>query len=112
MVQEIINHNGLKISPAELEAILAEHPLIADAAVAGVPFENTEVPRAFVSLCPKVEWSQKTVDNIKDFVKLRVSENKQLSGGIVFVEQVPRLQSGKVWRAELKKMEAGSWKVL
>ncbi|THY57296.1 acetyl-CoA synthetase-like protein [Aureobasidium pullulans] len=109
---EIINYNGLKIAPAELEAILTEHPLVADVAVAGVAVDDTEVPRAFVTLRPKVDPTPKTAEDIKEFVKQRISEHKQLSGGIVFVEKVPRLQSGKVWRAELGKLEASSWKVL
>lgn len=103
-LQEIINYNGLKIAPAELEAILTEHPLVADVAVAGVAVDDTEVPRAFITLRSKVESTPKTAEDIKEFVKKHVSEHKQLSGGIVFVEKVPRLQSGKVWRRELKKL--------
>ncbi|THX74879.1 acetyl-CoA synthetase-like protein [Aureobasidium pullulans] len=110
--KEIINYNGLKIAPAELEAILTEHPLVADVAVAGVAVDDTEVPRAFITLRPEVDPTLKTAEDIKEFVKQRISEHKRLSGGIVFVEQVPRLQSGKVWRAELGKLEASSWKVL
>lgn len=111
-LQEIINYNGLKIAPAELEAILTEHPLVADVAVAGVAVDDTEVPRAFIALRPEVDPTPKTAEDIKEFVKQRISEHKRLSGGIVFVEQVPRLQSGKVWRAELERLEASSWKVL
>ncbi|THY15831.1 acetyl-CoA synthetase-like protein [Aureobasidium pullulans] len=102
--KEIINYNGLKIAPAELEAILTEHPLVADVAVAGVAVDDTEVPRAFITLRPKAESTPKTAEDIKEFVKQHVSEHKQLSGGIVFVQKVPRLQSGKVWRRELKKL--------
>ncbi|KAH0150745.1 acetyl-CoA synthetase-like protein, partial [Aureobasidium melanogenum] len=46
--KDIINHNGLKIAPAELEEVLCEHPFIADAAVVGIQDQETEVPRAFV----------------------------------------------------------------
>ncbi|KAI5250695.1 acetyl-CoA synthetase-like protein [Aureobasidium subglaciale] len=104
--KEIINYNGLKIAPAELEDILCEHPSVADAAVAGIKVGETEVPRAFVALQPQTEQCQKLEDDIKNFVKLRVSEHKQLHGGIVFVETVPRLLSGKVWRKRLDEMVA------
>ncbi|CAD0090117.1 unnamed protein product, partial [Aureobasidium vineae] len=104
--QEIINHNGLKVAPAELEAILCEHPSVADAAVAGVVAQDTEIPRAFVALRPGADDCQKTADNIQDYVKQRVSDHKQLRGGVIFVETVPRLLSGKVWRAKLKEMVA------
>ncbi|KAI4717602.1 acetyl-CoA synthetase-like protein [Aureobasidium sp. EXF-10727] len=104
--KEIINYNGLKVAPAELEAILGEHPSVADAAVAGVVVQDTEIPRAFVALRPGAEDCQKTADDIQDYVKQRVSDHKQLRGGVVFVEAVPRLLSGKVWRAKLKEMVA------
>ena len=55
VLQEIINYNGLKVAPAELEAVLCEHSSVADAAVAGVKVHDTEVPRAFVALRPGVE---------------------------------------------------------
>jgi 4-coumarate--CoA ligase len=102
--QEIINHNGLKVAPAELEAVLCEHSSVADAAVIRVVAQDTEVPRAFVALHPGVEECQQTVEDIQDHVKQRLSDHKQLRGGVVFVKTVPRLLSGKVWRAKLKEM--------
>lgn len=107
-LQEIINYNGLEVAPAELEAVLCEHPSIADAAVAGVKAHGTEVPRAFVALRPSVENCQSTAEDIQDYVKQRLSDHKQLRGGVAFVETVPRLLSGKVWRAKLKELAAGS----
>lgn len=106
-LQEIINYNGLKVAPAELEAVLCEHPSIADAAVAGVKAGDTEVPRAFVVLRPGVEDCQSTTEDIQDYIKERLSDHKQLRGGVVLVDTVPRLLSGKVWRAKLEEMIAG-----
>jgi acyl-coenzyme A synthetase/AMP-(fatty) acid ligase len=83
---------------------LCEHPFIADAAVIGIQDQETEVPRAFIALRPGVEASQKTAEDIRGYLKQRVSDRKQLRGGVVFVESVPRLLSGKVWRAKLKEM--------
>jgi 4-coumarate--CoA ligase len=96
----------LKVAPAELEAVLCEHLSIADAAVIGVAAQDTEVPRAFVALRPNVEDCQQTVEDIQDYIKQRLSDHKQLRGGVVFVETVPRLLSGKVWRAKLEEMVA------
>jgi 4-coumarate--CoA ligase len=98
----------LKIAPAELEAILLDHPSVADAAVVGVTAEETEVARALVMLRPHAKDEQSTADDIIDFVKQRVSEYKQLRGGVVFVESIPRLLSGKIWRARLNEMMAGT----
>lgn len=87
---------------------MLEHPSIADAAVIGIQDQETEVPRAFIALRPGVEASQKTAEDIQSYVKQRVSDRKQLRGGVAFVESVPRLLSGKVWRAKLKEMIASS----
>ncbi|KAI4853312.1 acetyl-CoA synthetase-like protein [Aureobasidium sp. EXF-8845] len=104
--KDIINYNGLKVAPAELEAVLCEHSSVADAAVIGVVAQHTEVPRAFVALHPGLKSCQQTVEDIQDHIKQRLSDHKQLRGGVIFVETVPRLLSGKVWRAKLEEMVA------
>lgn len=86
--------------------MLCEHPFVADAAVAGVRAHGTEVPRGFVALRPGIENGQGTAENIQDFVKQHLSDHKQLRGGVAFVETVPRLVSGKIWRARLEEMIA------
>lgn len=37
MTQELIKVKGNQVAPAELEALLLEHPAVADAAVIGIP---------------------------------------------------------------------------
>ncbi|KAG9698234.1 acetyl-CoA synthetase-like protein, partial [Aureobasidium melanogenum] len=106
--KDIINYNGLKIAPAELEELLCEHPSIADAAVAGIQAQDTEVPRAFVALRPDVDTNEQTAADIRGHIKQRLSDYKQLRGGVVFVKSVPRLLSGKIWRAKLKEMVASN----
>jgi long-chain acyl-CoA synthetase len=47
--KEMIKFKGFGIAPAEIEALLIEHPAIADAAVIGKPHpEAGEIPKAFV----------------------------------------------------------------
>jgi 4-coumarate--CoA ligase len=96
----------LKVAPAELEAVLCEHSSVADAAVIGIVAQDTEVPRAFVALNPGIKDCQHTVEDIQEHLKQRLSDYKQLRGGVVFVESVPRLLSGKVWRAKLEEIVA------
>ena len=53
-VKELIKVKGFQVAPAELEALLLTHPSIADAAVIGIPDEESgEVPRAFIVVKPQ-----------------------------------------------------------
>ena len=62
------------MAPAELEALLLEHPLIADVAVIGIPDERAgERPKAFVVKRPGVDLGEQEV---KKFVGEQASEYK------------------------------------
>uniref|UniRef100_A0A182FB05 Luciferin 4-monooxygenase n=1 Tax=Anopheles albimanus TaxID=7167 RepID=A0A182FB05_ANOAL len=99
-IKELIKYKAFQVPPAELEAILLEHPKISDAAVIGVPDERAgELPLAFVVL---EDGEQLTEAEVKDFVAGRVSEQKQLRGGVRFVSQIPKTASGKILRRELR----------
>jgi 4-coumarate--CoA ligase len=74
--------------------------------VTGVVAKDTEVPRAFVALRPGAEHCHETAEDIQNYIKQRLSDHKQLRGGVVFVDVVPRLLSGKVWRVKLEEMVA------
>lgn len=96
--KELIKVNALQVSPAELEAVLLSHDDIADAAVVGVVLDGQECPRAYVQA--KKPLSE---GSIQQYMKDRVAKHKQLSGGVKFVDEVPRLASGKLHRRVLKK---------
>jgi 4-coumarate--CoA ligase len=90
--QELIKYKGLQVAPAELEALLISHPDIADAAVIGVEAEGTEVPRAYVV----ADQKKISAGQIAAFVKGHVAGYKQLRGGVVFLDVIPKSASGKV----------------
>jgi 4-coumarate--CoA ligase len=102
-LQELIKYKGLQVAPAELEGVLLSHPSILDAAVIGVEQDGTEVPRAFVVIGKKISEKE-----IKAFVKSRVAGYKQLRGGVVFVDAIPKNASGKILRKELRKISQQS----
>ena len=65
-LKELIKYNGFQVPPAELEVILLSHPEIQDAAVIGLPDEESgELPLAFIVKRP---GSNVTAAQIVEFV--------------------------------------------
>lgn len=101
-LKELIKVNSLQVAPAELESVLRSHPDILDAVVVGIRDEKCgEIPRAFV-----VRRSQSTINSkeLEQFVSNQVSKHKQLTGGINFIESIPKTASGKILRREIKRL--------
>lgn len=102
-MQELIKYKGLQVAPAELEALLLSHELILDAAVIGVPDPDgsgNELPRAYVV----ADRSKISADQIKEFVRKNLAQHKQLRGGVVYLDVIPKSPSGKILRRELREM--------
>lgn len=106
--KELIKYNAYQIAPAELENILLECPLVADAAVIGIydSKNETEVPRAYVTLGPVGKPMDPKVAEaeIHKYVNGKVTPYKRLRGGIVFIDVVPKSVSGKILRKELREL--------
>jgi 4-coumarate--CoA ligase len=100
--KELIKVNALQVAPAELEAVLLEHDDIADAGVVGIVLGNEEWPRAYVRLKEGL-IGRLSETEIQQYMKNRVAKHKQLVGGVKFVDEVPRLASGKIQRKVLKE---------
>jgi acyl-CoA synthetase (AMP-forming)/AMP-acid ligase II len=100
-LKELIKVNGLQVAPAELEALLVNHPGIADAAVIGIPNEKSgEAPKAYV--VRKSSHTSLTAKEIADYIAKQVAGHKHLRGGIEFVDSIPKSASGKILRRLLR----------
>lgn len=101
--QELIKVNALQVAPAELEAVLLQHRAVADAAAVGITHpDGQEWPRAYITL--KAEFKGKVgAEDIHQHMKVKVAKHKQLVGGVVFVDEVPKLASGKIMRKVMKE---------
>ncbi|KAJ2895268.1 putative 4-coumarate- ligase protein [Zalerion maritima] len=99
--KELIKVNALQVAPAELEGVLMEHDAIADAAVVGIAIDNEEFPRAYVVMQPYAAGKIRPED-LQEWIKPRVAKHKQLTGGVVFIDEVPKLQSGKIQRKTMR----------
>ncbi|MCS7023809.1 MAG: AMP-binding protein [Bryobacteraceae bacterium] len=98
--KELIKYKGLQVAPAELEAVLVSHPMVADAAVIGVPDEEAgEAPKAFV-----VAKGPVTADEILQFVASQVAPYKKVRY-VEFVDAIPKSPSGKILRRVLRERE-------
>ena len=104
-VKELIKYKGLQVAPAELEAVLLQHPAIADAAVYPLLDEEAgEIPKAAIVL---KAGATATVDEILAFVQERVSPQKRVRA-VAFVDAIPKSASGKILRRILIERERAS----
>lgn len=104
-LKEIIKYNGFQVAPAEIEALLLNHPNISDAAVVGMTDESAgEVPVAFVV---KSNGSQITEEEIKQYISKQVVYYKRIKR-VFFTDSIPKAPSGKILRKDLRaRLAAG-----
>ncbi|KAF2497044.1 4-coumarate-CoA ligase [Lophium mytilinum] len=105
--KELLKYKGLQIAPAEIEGLLDTHPAIQEAAIVGLPIEGgSEVPRAYIVADP----GKISEDEVKEFVKSKLADYKQIRGGVVYVDELPKNAIGKILRRDLRdraKKEVG-----
>ncbi|XP_032525344.2 uncharacterized protein LOC116776292 [Danaus plexippus] len=99
-LKELIKYKSYQVPPAEIETTLLKHPSVLDAGVVGVPHPvSGEVPVAFV-----VKSGPVTEAELVKFVAERLSNPKHIRGGVIFIDEIPRNQTSKILRKELRKM--------
>src|SRR6266850_6864966 len=100
--KEMIKYKGFPVAPAEVEAVLLEHPAVRDCGVVAKPdAEAGEIPCAFVVVRDSFMASDALRRQLCDFVADRLAHHKQ-PREVRFVESLPRTPSGKILRRELR----------
>jgi long-chain acyl-CoA synthetase len=100
--KEMIKYKGFGIAPAEIEALLFEHPSVGDVAVIGKPDQEAgEVPKAFV--VPK-KGVTLTPEELLGWARGRLAGYKTLHE-VELVDAIPKTASGKILRRVLKEQE-------
>ncbi|GAB1313999.1 hypothetical protein MFIFM68171_04209 [Madurella fahalii] len=99
-VKELIKVKGNQVAPAELEGVLLENADVMDAAVVGVTVNGEELPRAYVVRNPSSKASEQDVAR---WMEGKVTRYKQLKGGVVFTDAIPKNPSGKILRKQLRE---------
>jgi acyl-CoA synthetase (AMP-forming)/AMP-acid ligase II len=101
--KEMIKYKGFPVAPAEVEALLLEHPSVRDCGVVAKPdLDAGEIPCAFVVLREGFTASDALDKELRRFVADRLAHHKQ-PREVRFIDAVPRTPSGKILRRELRK---------
>jgi acetyl-CoA synthetase len=101
---DIIISAGYRIGPSEIEDCVMSHPAVALAAAVGRPDTvRTEIVRAFIVLRPEYPPSDKLAEEIRLFVRARLSA-AEYPREITFIDEIPMTTTGKVIRRALREM--------
>ena len=99
----LIISGGVNSYPAEVDAVLLEHPAVGDAAVVGVPDEEWgEAVLAVVELRVGVQPSDALAEELIEHCRSRLSHFK-CPRAIEFIDQLPREDNGKIYKRRLRE---------
>ncbi len=102
---DVIIAAGYRVGPFEVESTCLEHPAVREAAAVASPDElRGNVVKAFIVLADGYEPSDELSEEIKQFVRGRLSAYAY-PRKIEFVPDLPKTLTGKIRRIELRQLE-------
>lgn len=102
---DVFKSSDYRISPFELESVLLEHELVAEAAVVPSPDPiRLAIPKAFVLLTSGTERSPETALSIFKHLHTRLAPFKRIRR-LEIVTELPKTISGKIRRVQLRRLE-------
>ncbi|MEO6363955.1 MAG: class I adenylate-forming enzyme family protein [Caldimonas sp.] len=101
--KDMIISGGFNVFPSDLEAVLREHPAVAEAAVAGVPSQLWgETPVAWVVLRGgEGEAGGSDAESLRAWANERLGKMQRITA-LRFIAELPRSAIGKVLKRELR----------
>jgi 2-aminobenzoate-CoA ligase len=103
---DMIVSSGYNIAGPEVEEALLTHPAVAECGVVGAPDpERGTVVRAYVVCKPDHTPGDALVRDLQEHVKREIAPYKY-PRSVVFVDALPRTQTGKLQRFELRRRAA------
>ena len=102
-LKEMIKVRGFQVAPAEIEAVLHADPRVRDCAVFGV--DDPQLGEAVVAAVVPVEGAVVAAEELQAAVAEQLAGYKRIRH-VVFVDEIPRLPSGKALRRQLKEQWA------
>jgi fatty-acyl-CoA synthase len=104
--KEMLKVKGMSVFPAEIEAVLGQHPAILGSGVIGIPDETRgQLPVAFVTLKPEAQ-GKVTGDEIAAWCREIMAGYKVPQ--VRIVDALPMTATGKVKKQELPALLAGT----
>jgi long-chain acyl-CoA synthetase len=98
----MIKYHGFGVAPAEIEALLLEHPGIIDSAVIGIPNDEAgQLIKGLVVLKPGLTL---TPEDILTFANGKLAGYKRIHF-IEIIDSIPKTASGKILRRDLQERE-------
>jgi 2-aminobenzoate-CoA ligase len=96
---------GYNIAGPEVEAVLLEHPAVLEAAVVASPDPTKgHVPKAFVVLKKGFAADDRLAAELQEHVRHELAAYKY-PRKIAFIEALPKTETGKIRRVELRQRE-------
>jgi 2-aminobenzoate-CoA ligase len=103
---DMIVSAGYNIAGPEVEAALLAHPAVAECGVVGAPHEERgQIVKAYVILRPGHGADAAMTRTLQDYVKATIAPYKY-PRAIEYVTTLPRTQTGKLQRFELRRLAA------
>jgi 2-aminobenzoate-CoA ligase len=102
---DMIISGGHNISGPEIEAVLLDHPAVAECGVVGAPDEiRGNIVKAYVVLRADFAPGPELVKELQDFVKAEIAPYKY-PRAIEFLDSLPRTATGKLQRFRLRERD-------
>jgi acetyl-CoA synthetase len=103
---DVINVSGHRLSTMEVESALVSHPNVAEAAVIGVPDEDTG-QAIFAFVTPTGGAGDDTLEaDLRDHVAAKIGKLARPKR-MAFADDLPKTRSGKIMRRLLRDIAAG-----
>ena len=101
---DMIVSSGYNIAGPEVEAALLTHPAVSECGVVGAPDDGRGmIVKAYVVLRPGYEPGSELTRTLQEHVKAEIAPYKY-PRAIEYVESLPRTQTGKLQRFELRRI--------
>ncbi|CAK1541687.1 unnamed protein product [Leptosia nina] len=105
-IKTLIKYRNFHIQPSELEDVIKANQDVSDVCVIGV--DNPEDGQHPVACIVPRDGATVTRQEIKQLVSGKLSKQKELRGGVVFLKELPRTSTGKIARKKLLELVLNS----